>query len=463
MAGETEMTDLISRGASSAMPQSGATGGPAQNPAQVAELLKLISGGAGKGSPGMTGPMTTAQTSIPHATAPQTPAMNAPQIPQGTFQSRGEAQRASKQAMMNNIATIGNNITKQVNARKTREMESLVTRIQGATEGKQQAEATLKNDPNNAEAKAQLQQNQNILSDVFADPKNGKKLQKAFSVPLIGDKGKQTPEYLGLIQAIKNKDKEGQQAAGSQLADRFQKQFPSTQQLSPQYKAQADAVQKGLSPTANAQLAFQAKVTQAVTSAANNMWNRESRETVAKMLVDSRDKQSQSMLLRQVMANGGKMAVAQVIATAGIQRAKIMANAQMESTKWRMAGGYLNILAKTNADDKQYKTLKDQQLLLDKQTKDVMKRLDNMGTWEGAKDIIGQSKEISSLTKQLQDIEKAKLDVVNKTTALIGGSSGGDNSGADGTGSEEQNVNDTEFDKLFEEPATTLTDDQGTN
>jgi hypothetical protein len=431
--------DFLTAGASAALPQSGATGGPSgASPAVVQQLLAALSGHA----QGMQGPTTTAQSQIPTPKIPQTP--NIPGIQVGgadrSFATKGEAQRAKKQAFLNNIATIGNQIVNYENAKKTREMESLVTRIQGATEGKQQAEAMLKQDPNNADAKAQLKRNSDILSDIFSDPSNGKKIQKAFSVPLIGDKGKQTPEYQGLIAAIKSKDKDAQQKAGGAMADKFQQQFPSMQAPSPQTQMQMALVKAGVQPRAGQQLEAQAKMFTAISNYARNLDSVEARKQIADMYVKEKDKTLQNDYNRMLLSTLGKMGAAQIVAEAHVKGIGITAQASMQNTQWRMAGNLLNTLAKDKQNNKLIGALSTEYQRIQNELKNLAVDTDKLG-WTDRKGINANSQKV----KDLRDKQTQLLQRMGQLN--LGGSD--DNTGT-GAGSGGQGSSDTDFDKHFE-------------
>ncbi len=444
-------SSLLEAGASSALPQSGATGSPAQNPAQVQALLEVLKS---VGKPvAQQGPMTSAQSAIPPYQAPNRQPVNAPQVPQGTFGSRGEAQRASKQAMFNNIATIGNQMSTMLHERQTREMTQLVTRIQGATEGKQQAEAMLKTDPNNAEAKDQLQRNSQILQDVFADPKNAKKLQKAFNVPLVGDKGKQTPEYQGLIKAIKDQDKEAQGAAGGAMADRFKQQFPSTQQITPQAQVQMALTKAGVIPKAGELLTQQTEMLKEVVNYTKNLDTTASREKIAGMLVDTKDRQMQNDLLKMSMSVLGKQNTAQILATASVKRAGIMANAAQQDTQWRMAGQILTTKMKTSSDNKLISGLNTEYNSVQKELKDLQGEIDSKSNflWKDSAEIKDKTNQIQTL-RQRQGMIVKRMEQANLLKDADAGSTTNAGDAGSGTGAtnQKQDESSTNFDRLFE-------------
>jgi hypothetical protein len=431
----------LEAGASAALPQSGATGSP-QSGANIQALLQILKQASAGGGGGFSGPTTTAQSGIPSYQPRPAPVMNAPQVPQGTFQSIGEAKRANKQAMLNNIATIGNQISQLHNQRQTREMTQLVERIQGATEGKQQAEAMLKQDPNNADAKAQLQKNSQILQDIGADPKNGKKLQKAFNVDLIGDKGKMTPEYQGLMQAIKNKDKEGQQKAGAAMMQRFQNQFPSTQQISPQAQVQMALTKAGIVPKAGEQLTSQTDMLKNIINYSKELDTNASREKIAQMLVDQKDRGLSNDLIKISMQVNGRQQTAGIIATAAVKRAQIMASASMTDTQWRMAGGILEKELQTNTNNKQVGQLKGEYDTVNKELKNLQIDINNL-SWTDRKGI-------NDKTQQIQQLRQRQGRIVQKLDSLGYAGSGNTDIGP-GSTSGQQNEGSDSFDRIFEE------------
>jgi len=276
--------DFLTQAAGSALPQSGATGGPANqiNP----ELLKKIMS-LGQGS-SFAGPMTTAQTAMPQAKPPIQVNPATPQVggADRSFATKGEAQRAKQQATLNNLANLAKMGEDYEYQKKKREMETIVTKFQGANEGVQQAKDILKQDPNNADAKGQLEHNQGILDDMKI--KDWKMIQKAFDVPLIGDKGKQTPEYQGMISAVKKGSKEDIAAANQQMLQRFNQQQPMEQKPSLQAQSASMAQKMGLSPTQQQQLEYAKSAVQNIRLLQTNINNTDARNKLTDVIFQNK-------------------------------------------------------------------------------------------------------------------------------------------------------------------------------
>lgn len=461
--------NLLEAGATAAT--SNATGGPASNPAQVQQILQLLSNRGG-GS-GMSGPSTTAQSSIPPYQPNKQQSVNAPQIPTGHFQSVGENKRATKQAMFNNIASIANQAVSVHHERQVRDMSSMVTRIQRATEGKQQAEAILKSDPNNEDAKAQLKTNSDILSDIFSNPSNAKKLQKAFNVPLLGDKGKATPEYLGLMKALKEKDADATKQAGGAMASRFQNQMPSTQQLSPQMKAQAAAIKADLIPGANKTveqaIAFSKNLT-TLTKDANDI---DARKQIVKFLGDVKDRETQGRVQASINQKLGRENAATINGQASAYRINKLTKAMEYDTEFRTAGAVLEreivVDEKNNTTSDKAKLTEANKLrtfysgeydTITKQIKAVKSETDRLQglTFKNDED----KQQLREATEQYKDLLQRRNIVIQGTGRILsltrginGGSvnTSGQPSNTNGAGTPTANGGSTGFDDLFEDGA----------
>lgn len=449
-----EGTDLLTTGASSAMPTSNATGGAMQALPQALQML--LTGATGQ-SQGMGGPLTTAQSTIPNYQPKPTWQANAPQVAQGGFASVGARKRADKQAMLNNLANLTNQANNFLEARKTREMTQMVTKIQQATQGKQQAEATLKVDKDNADAQEQLKQNQQILSDVFSDPKNVKNLQKAFSVKLMGDsKGQATPQYKGLMEALKNHDKTAQQQAGLALAQRFQQSLPSTQQLSPQMQGRADAIQRGLIPGAKEQSAEMIQLGKSLTTLTTDANNNQAKLDVAKILANAKDKESQARIQASVNQAVGRVEGAKIARSAVVYRVDKWATTMENDTTLRAAGEVLtrgiadpdkNATEKEKAQITQLKSLnslyKEQYDTTMSELKNTKAKIDELKS-TGADDT-----QLRDLVSQYKDLLAQKKIVEQGAGRVIQLSKDLPNDRTDSNASSSDDE-DSGFDKLFE-------------
>jgi hypothetical protein len=349
--------DFLTQAAGSALPQSGATGGPASqiNP----ELLKKIMS-LGQGS-SFAGPMTTAQTAMPQAKPPIQVNPATPQVggADRSFATKGEAQRAKQQATLNNLANLAKMGEDYEYQKKKREMETIVTKFQGANEGVQQAKDILKQDPNNADAKGQLEHNQGILDDMKI--KDWKMIQKAFDVPLIGDKGKQTPEYQGMISAVKKGSKEDIAAANQQMLQRFNQQQPMEQKPSLQAQSASMAQKMGLSPTQEQMMRERLGAAKNITELRKNWDNIEAKKSLADTLAQVKDADSlrryQASIFKAVGEEKGK----QIMADASVKRANILVGGMLKKADTVAAADILTRGVKDVNDKNAVKNIKDLQ------------------------------------------------------------------------------------------------------
>jgi len=349
--------DFLTQAAGSALPQSGATGGPANqiNP----ELLKKIMS-LGQGS-SFAGPMTTAQTAMPQAKPPIQVNPATPQVggADRSFATKGEAQRAKQQATLNNLANLAKMGEDYEYQKKKREMETIVTKFQGANEGVQQAKDILKQDPNNADAKGQLEHNQGILDDMKI--KDWKMIQKAFDVPLIGDKGKQTPEYQGMISAVKKGSKEDIAAANQQMLQRFNQQQPMEQKPSLQAQSASMAQKMGLSPTQEQMMRERLGAAKNITELRKNWNNIEAKKSLADTLAQVKDADSlrryQASIFKAVGEEKGK----QIMADASVKRANILVGGMLKKADIVAAADILTREIKDVNDKNAVKNIKDLQ------------------------------------------------------------------------------------------------------
>ena len=355
--GSGAVGDFLTQAAGSALPQSGATGGPANqiNPELLKKLMSL-----GQGS-SFAGPMTTAQTAMPQAKPPIQVNPATPQVggADRSFATKGEAQRAKQQATLNNLANLAKMGEDYEYQKKKREMETIVTKFQGANEGVQQAKDILKQDPNNADAKGQLEHNQGILDDMKI--KDWKMIQKAFDVPLIGDKGKQTPEYQGMISAVKKGSKEDIAAANQQMLQRFNQQQPMEQKPSLQAQSASMAQKMGLSPTQEQMMRERLGAAKNITELQKNWDNIEAKKSLADTLAQVKDADSlrryQASIFKAVGEEKGK----QVMADASVKRANILVGGMLKKADIVAAADILTREIKDVNDKNAVKNIKDLQ------------------------------------------------------------------------------------------------------
>jgi hypothetical protein len=346
--------------------------------------------------------------------------------------------------------------------KKTREMESIVNRVTGATQAVQQAQAILKQDPDNADAKGQLEHNKGILDNMKTDPKVYKMLQKAFDVPLIGDKGKQTPEYQGLMRALKSKDPAAANQAGDAMMQKFQGSFPSQQQISPQAQSASMAQKMGLSPTQEQMMRERLGAAKNITELQKNWDNIEAKKSLADTLAQVKDADSlrryQASIFKAVGEEKGK----QIMADASVKRANILVGGMLKKADTVAAADILTRGVKDVNDKNAVKNIKDLQSStksqfdayhkdLEDTQKDIAK-LEGV-TWKSPEEktqlaaLKAKVPELMAKEKQVEGsmaLLKVKMDAINST-----------NNGAAGAGDRSEppkgNGETPNPDKWFEE------------
>jgi hypothetical protein len=140
-------------------------------------------------------------------------------------------------------AQLVGNFVKQKQAQKTQALAQDVNRSLELTKGIDEANQVLAQDPNNAQAKAQLQKNNALLGSLL-NGKNGKDIAKAYDITFgpgaQDEKNKNAHEKTAMTDAMK-------QAQQDDKLKQFQVQQPSHMDINPQKEAAAknlEAVQK---------------------------------------------------------------------------------------------------------------------------------------------------------------------------------------------------------------------------
>lgn len=268
--------DIFSSAATAGLVPPNASATPQANPQEI--INKLIASAQPNNGQVNGQPLTTFGAQPPQANIPPAAAVNAPQVPQGSFQSKGEAQRANKQALFNNVATIVKQGVDTVHQRKVAQVSQNVTRLLGALDGLNEAKAS-----GNQEA---IKHNMDIIN-MMLDPttpegkKRIKELQKAFNVNLLGEsKDTKSPEYQGFLKAYKQygEDKAAGKAAMNPIAQRLMAAMPQRAQLNPALAGQAAAVKAGIIPDANATLAAQVNAQNSAADRANVLKQQEMKD-----------------------------------------------------------------------------------------------------------------------------------------------------------------------------------------
>ena len=115
------------------------------------------------------------------------------------------AHNVKMQNIGNTMKTASNIIGAAVEKRTTekrREMALDIERIYATTDGMREAEAALKMDPNDTNAKQQYEKNKQIQDALLADPKKTKMFEKAFAIDFVNPENNKTPEAAAHAQAM---------------------------------------------------------------------------------------------------------------------------------------------------------------------------------------------------------------------------------------------------------------------
>lgn len=142
------------------------------------------------------------------------------QQPLDTSQTYGKHQ-ATMQGLGNlskSVANVVGQVQQQRDAKKTQELSVNIEHLMGAVNSADQAKQILAQDPNNAEAKAQLDKANAIQSEVLNDDKNRKSIAKAFNINFVDPSKNNTPEHAAMKQATDSYAKQFQDKLPSNMA-----------------------------------------------------------------------------------------------------------------------------------------------------------------------------------------------------------------------------------------------------
>ena len=320
--------DMLEQAASASLP-SGGSGTPTTANPQLEIIQKLLAASQS----GQTGkePLTTFGTQVPQAVLPPAPVVNAPQVPQGSFQSKGEAQRAQKQANFNNIASIVKQGVDRIHQQKVQTMSADITRLLGALDGLNEAKSVGNQDA--------IKHNTDIIN-MLLDPTtpDGKKrikaFQKAFNINLLGEsKDTKSPEYQGLVKAYKDysEAKAKGQDPLNPIAQRLTSAMPQREQLNPALQAQAAAIKAGLAPSANIQMQTAMKQIEVLQKAKSSDDKIAASKDIAKLYNTMKDVTSRRNLegvMARIMSQG-QLTEFKIRAAQGQTREKIAAMQSM--------------------------------------------------------------------------------------------------------------------------------------
>src|SRR6185312_1978077 len=119
---------------------------------------------------------------------------------------------------------------------------------------------------------------------------------------------KDSIEYKGMMEAYKKfgADKASGTPAINPMAQRMMATMPQRAQLSPEIQAQMQAVKAGLLPSANAQLVAEASFAKTISEAQQKGFDRESKEHIAQMLGDVRDRATEQRYKIALVQSAGR-------------------------------------------------------------------------------------------------------------------------------------------------------------
>lgn len=135
---------------------------------------------------------------------------------------------------------IGNAVTGVLNAigsvttakaqQKQRQIAGVTTRLLQAQQAVDQATLTLKDDPNNADAKEAVQKNKQVMNDILADDKMRKAIEKGFDISFTDPSKNKTEEHAAVQKGIADAKKEAQTPS---YADQFGSKMPTQMGVNP--------------------------------------------------------------------------------------------------------------------------------------------------------------------------------------------------------------------------------------
>ena len=129
--------------------------------------------------------------------------------------------QATMQGLANlskSVANVVGQVTQMQDQKKTQALSVNIEHLMTAISSSDQAKQVLAQDPNNAEAKAQLQKAEAIQNEVLGDDKNRKAIAKAYNINFTDPSKNNTPEHAALKQATDSYAKQFQDKIPSQMA-----------------------------------------------------------------------------------------------------------------------------------------------------------------------------------------------------------------------------------------------------
>jgi len=277
--------------------------------------LDILSGGASaalpqQGNGGVGGvQMGPAPLQAPPPLPQMQPLQQNPQ--QNHFHTVGERKRSDRQQLTSTIANAVKQGSDYVNAKKTRTLQMHIQSLIEASQARDQAVAILQQDPQNAEAKKALEFNTGRINDITKDPKINKQLQKAFNIDLFGN-GKNKLENKAFMDAMtdfQKKQQEGDKSALNPVASRILGSRPQQQQLSPQAQMEAQLIKAGIIPKAGDTLKAGVEIQKSIASAKSAEDRNAALVKAAQIRADAEEHHSSALLdAANVRALGTKAA-----------------------------------------------------------------------------------------------------------------------------------------------------------
>jgi hypothetical protein len=333
-----------------------------QRAAQIIQsLIAQKTGGAGSGIAFGAQPPSGPRLPQP----PQQ--VGGPGIPQGSFGSSGEARRADKQALFGTIANIVQGAEKRHYDMKVDKIKADFEMLTNAIQGYHEAQTS-----GNQSA---MEHNAKLINSIVMDPKKSKELAKAFEVdinPLAEKKKKEKPNPAhDALKAAFAKDTQDFAAKKTPLtpqAQAFMRAMPQRQGVDPRLAIIEQLTKSGVLPKAGEELTFQKDLMQIAERAQANKLTNDDKMSMAKMMVDAKDRATQASLQRVLMTVQGandRMEIMERMwryradqTLKGVQERVAELKARVSKKQDTASDKQLNTLV--NSLDKQSKTLKDE-------------------------------------------------------------------------------------------------------
>lgn len=364
--------------------------------------LAMLGGGGGL----TTGPtMGTPALPLP----PMNPAM--PGIPQGNFQSTGEMKRAEQQHLFQSLGSIVNSAVQRHYQQKVQKLGQNVELLMNAVRGYNEGKSTSNQD--------MMSHNAAIINKLMSDEATAKGLAKAFNVDLnpMEEKKKnkkQTPEADAVRQAFQKdmQDFQKKRAAGdktalSPQAGAMMRSVPQTLQADPRMAAITELVKNKVLPSGDEELKANVDIVKTIQHAANVGLTNDTKEKIARGIVDARDRATQGLMWRTVVNNLGAGARTDVLAAAVRYRADKMLSGVLDRNKTIKAG----IDAK--GDTKESKALKTTSEILNTQAATLKAELADATK---RKDYAA----VAAVTKKIEQLEKSQQVLAGEMGKIAG-------------------------------------------